>query len=232
MSRTSPCQKIRLSRPGLVMIRIATTEPASCMVLCCHKAFRKTLLRIATLIFMLLVLGLSGCAPTSDNKSTPVLSSQPNTTYPMPPLAGPRSFSQLGWVLSDKQRVTIGSYQDKVLVLDFYATWCQPCRESVPLLLDLRKRYGPKGLSVVGLNVGGPGDLDAVPKFVEELKIDYPLGVPDQALTDLLMSDSDAIPQTFVFDRQGHLIRRYVGVFDASDIDDLIKSALQTESHL
>jgi thiol-disulfide isomerase/thioredoxin len=150
----------------------------------------------------------------------------------MPPIGGPRSFSQLGWVLSDKQRVTIGSYEDKVLVLDFYATWCQPCRKSVPLLLDLQKRYGPQGLSVVGLNVGGPGDLDGVPKFVEELKIDYPLGVPDQALTDLLMSDSDAIPQTFVFDRQGHLIRRYVGVFDASDIDNLIKSALQTESHL
>jgi thiol-disulfide isomerase/thioredoxin len=196
-----------------------------------HSAMRdKTSFRIATLVVFILVLGLQACAPAPDNKTTPVLSNQPNTTYPMPPIGGPRSFNQLGWVLSDSQHVTIGSYQNKVLVLDFYATWCQPCRKSVPLLLDLQKRYGPEGLSVVGLNVGGSQDLAEVPKFVAELKIDYPLGVPDQALTDLLMSDTDAIPQTFVFDRQGHLIKRYVGVFEASEIDELIKSALQTES--
>lgn len=216
--RTSPLPKIKPRRPGLTTTQ--TVKPD------------KTSSRIATLVLLtFLALGFQACAPKSDNTPTPVLSNQPSTTYPMPPITGPKSLGRLGWTLSDGQHVTVGSYQDKVLVLDFYATWCMPCRDSIPHLLDLQKRYGPQGLSIVGLNVGGPDDLYEVPSFAREFKIDYPLGVPEQALTDLLMSDTDAIPQTFVFDRQGHLIKRYVGYSPsmANEIDEVVNSALATK---
>jgi thiol-disulfide isomerase/thioredoxin len=185
-------------------------------------------------IFMALValaIVVPACAPKSanENEPSPVISGAPKTSLPMPPAKGAQ-LAQLGWVLSDGSHTTVGAYQNKVLLLDFYATWCMPCRDSIPHLIALEKQYGPRGLAVVGLNVGGPDDLEEVPAFAQEFKIDYPLGVPDQSLTEFLMSDVDAIPQTFVFDGRGQLIKRYIGYSEsmATELDQLIRSALES----
>ena len=98
-----------------------------------------------------------------------------------------------------------------MLILDFYATWCLPCRDSVPHLIGLQKKYEDQGLRVVGLNVGGPGDEQEVPAFAKEFGIQYTLAKPDEDLVSFLLADSDAIPQTFVFDRQGQLVDRLIG---------------------
>jgi thiol-disulfide isomerase/thioredoxin len=117
----------------------------------------------------------------------------------------------MGWALTDGHRVTLADYAGKVLVLDFYATWCVPCRESIPHLSTIQNKYGAQGLQIVGLNVGGPDDRIKVPDFARELGIQYPLGFPDRALTDLLLSDDQTIPQTFVFRRDGQLVKRFIG---------------------
>jgi thiol-disulfide isomerase/thioredoxin len=117
----------------------------------------------------------------------------------------------MGWSLSDGTRNVFADYKGKVLVLDFYATWCAPCRKSIPHLIELQKKYQTRGVAVVGLNVGGPGDLEKVPDLAHEFGIQYPLGEPDVDLATFLLSDSDAIPQTFVFDRQGQLVERFLG---------------------
>ncbi|HZE73482.1 MAG TPA: TlpA disulfide reductase family protein [Pyrinomonadaceae bacterium] len=184
----------------------------------------------ALVAIVLCILILGGCAPKvgKENEPSPVLSGPPNTTYPMPPLKSGVSLGQLGWSLADGEHVTVSNYREKVLVLDFYATWCAPCRDSIPHLIDLEKRYGSKGLVIVGLNVGGPDDRAEVPGFAREFDISYALGFPDQALSDFLLSDSDAIPQTFVFDRQGQLVQRYVGYSDstAGELEEKIKAIL------
>src|SRR5687767_7056190 len=74
----------------------------------------------------LLALSLNGCGSKSspDDGPTPVLSGQPSTAYPMPPI---RADSEMGWVLSNGDRAKLADYRGKVLVLDFYATWCLPC---------------------------------------------------------------------------------------------------------
>jgi thiol-disulfide isomerase/thioredoxin len=117
-----------------------------------------------------------------------------------------------------------------VLVLDFYATWCEPCRRSVPHLIDLQKKYENDGLHVIGLNVGGPGDEEKVPDFAKEFGIQYTLAQPDEELVTLLMSGTDAIPQTFVFDRQGQLAERLVGYGPngGERIDNAVEAALKT----
>lgn len=117
----------------------------------------------------------------------------------------------MGWTLNDGRRVTLADYQGKVLVLDFYATWCAPCRESIPRLSALQKKYGAQGLQIVGLNVGGPDDRIKVTDFARELAIQYPLGFPDKSLTDLFLSDDQTIPQTFIFRRDGQLVKRLIG---------------------
>ena len=76
-----------------------------------------------------------------------------------------------------------------MLILDFYATWCVPCRDSVPHLIGLQKKYEDQGLGVVGLNVGGPGDEQEVPAFAKEFGIQYTLAKPDDDLASFLMAD-------------------------------------------
>jgi thiol-disulfide isomerase/thioredoxin len=82
----------------------------------------------------------------SDSKNAPVVSAPPaNTTYPMPPLET-TSLKNMGWTLSDGTHNLFSEYKGKVLVLDFYATWCMPCRKSVPHLIELQKKFGEQGL--------------------------------------------------------------------------------------
>jgi thiol-disulfide isomerase/thioredoxin len=162
--------------------------------------------------------------PDNENGPAPGLSGPPHSALPMPLL---KVDSELGWVLSDGSRSKLSDYRRKVLVLDFYATWCEPCRRSIPHLITLQKQYQRQDLEVVGLNVGGPDDRIKVAGFARELNISYPLGFPDQALTDLLLSDNQTIPQSFVFSRNGQLVKRFIG-YDASTGVELEK-ALQAE---
>ena len=182
-------------------------------------------------LFLLAAVCLAACnADDTSNTNTPVISAPPRTALPMPPLNG-RSLGDMGWNLANGNRATVSQQQGKVLILDFYATWCLPCRESIPHLVDLQRRY-EKDLIVVGLNVGGPDDLAEVPHFSNEFKIQYPLGVPEDELVSLLLADSDAIPQTFIFDRKGQLIERFVGFGETTGqaINQVVEKAVQSSA--
>jgi len=147
----------------------------------------------------------------------------------MPP-TNATSLVNMGWELSDGKHSVFSEYKGKVLILDFYATWCTPCRDSIPHLINLQRKYEEQGLQVVGLNVGGPGDEQKVPAFAKEFGIQYPLAKPDEDLVSFLLSDSDAIPQTFVFDRAGHLVERFIGFGPETGghLDSAIESGLRT----
>ena len=141
----------------------------------------------------------------------------------MPPV---KTNSELGWTVANAQHVRLSDSQAKVTVLDFYATWCRPCRESIPRLVDLQKRYGSQGLQIVGLNVGGEEDHDKIASFAREFKIQYQLGIPDAELESLYMGEDSSIPQTLVIDRNGVIVKRFVGYGDsvAEDLEQVIQS--------
>jgi len=183
---------------------------------------------------------LCSCARHERNTSqepAPLLAKAPGTTYPMPPLKS-ASLGELGWIVSDNaesrevHRGQISDYRGKVLVLDFYATWCEPCRASVPHLLALQRQYEKHGLQVMGLNVGGPEDRLKVPDFASEFHISYPLGFPDRSLEDLLLSDDERIPQTFVLDREGVVVKRFIGYDQSSgvELDSIVEHEIEKET--
>ncbi len=124
----------------------------------------------------------------------------------------------------------LADYKGKVVVLDFYATWCEPCRAETPRLVQLQKEHGASGLQVIGLNVGGEDDRPEVPAFAKEFGIEYPLGFPDDDLVDQYLSDNQNIPQAFVFDRNGDLVKRFIGYSATSDaeLERVVKGALAT----
>lgn len=136
--------------------------------------------------------------------------------------------NQKGWALSNKQRATLSDYKGKVVVLDFYATWCAPCREETPHLVQLQRQYEQNGLQVIGLNVGGAEDRDFVPGYAREFSIQYPLGFPDDEFADQYLGDNQNIPQAFVFDRNGRLVKRFIGYSEQSgaDLDRVIQQTL------
>lgn len=180
---------------------------------------------------LLTACGTSSKVTTND---TPTGERPPTTAFPMPPITSFNSAeaTKRGWRMLDGRRASLADYAGYVVVLDFYATWCQPCRTEAPYLVALQRRYGPEGLHIVGLNVGGADDRFQVPQFIEQYGIQYRLGFPDPEMADLFLSDNTTIPQSFVFDRRGRLIKRFIG-FNPSkpaELERIVQTALAAKA--
>jgi thiol-disulfide isomerase/thioredoxin len=188
--------------------------------------------RLPTLAILLLsVITPTACTRNEPDRAgeTPVGSRPPNTAYPMPPPKG-KSVTQMGWDLAGGEHNVLQDYKGKVLILDFYATWCVPCRKSIPHLIELQRRYQKDGLEVVGLNVGGPDDQEKVSDFARAFGIQYTLAIPDNDLISFLLSDNGDIPQTFIFNRNGQLMKRFIGYGEATgdEINRIVEGALKS----
>lgn len=148
------------------------------------------------------------------NTGTPQGARSPRTSRPLPPAETARRTNQRGgggWTLLDGRRASLADHRGEVVVLDFYATYCPPCREEIPHLVELQRRFGPQGFKVVGLNVGGEEDQAKVPDYVKQLDIQYQLANPDEEVVDMFLAGVSDIPQTFVIGRDGRVVERFVG---------------------
>jgi thiol-disulfide isomerase/thioredoxin len=94
----------------------------------------------------------------------------------------------------------IESLKGKVVIVDFWATWCPPCRQEIPGFIELQKKLGDKGLVVVGLSLDD--DTASVADFVKENKVNYPVFVVGQD-TSAAWGNIEAIPTTFILDKSG-----------------------------
>ena len=177
-----------------------------------------------TFAFLLTSACRPAAAPVSVSNRPVSINGVPQTNVPMPPL---KNVETLGWQKFDGTLQTLGDFKGKAVVLDFWATYCPPCLEEIPHLVDLQNRH--QDLQVVGLHVGGEEDMPKVPEFAEKLKINYTLAYPEQKLSDALLGNESAIPQTFVFDRQGKLVTKIVGFdnFKKQELDQAIEQALK-----
>ena len=182
--------------------------------------------RFAILIVCLI---LTGCRPAAapvsiGNKPISVngVAAKDAQARPMKPIA------EMSWTGFEGNVQKLKDLNGKVVVLDFWATYCPPCIEEIPHLMDLQTRYGADNLRVIGLHVGGEEDRPKVPEFVDRLKITYPLAYPEGALTSYIFGQETAIPQTAVFDRTGKLVKKIAG-FDQRikvELDDAIAAAI------
>lgn len=174
--------------------------------------------------FAFILTACQSAAPPVSISNQPVsVNGVPRTNLPLPPV---KNVASLGWNTFDGKAEKLGDLKGKVVVLDFWATYCPPCLEEIPHLVKLQNEH--KDLQVVGLHVGGDEDRPKVPAFVQKLKMNYTLALPEDALTNTLTGDDYSIPQTFIFDKNGNLIKNFVGFDDKikSDLDLTIQEAL------
>jgi thiol-disulfide isomerase/thioredoxin len=196
-----------------------------------------TILAVAALVACAAACELDGASKknATAKSETPSGPRQPRTNQPMPPVAashGAASAAPAGaWTQLDGRRATLEDLRGQVVVLDFWATYCPPCREEIPHLVRLQKQFGPQGLKVIGLNVGGDEDRPKVPDFVKLYQIQYQLADPeDETVQSFLVTDD--IPQTFVIDRQGRVVEHLVGFAeeDAAQLERAVSQALAAKA--
>lgn len=165
-------------------------------------------LLVFTVYLLICVSCRSAASPISVSNQPISINNVPQTNLPLP---SDKDIEKLGWKTSSGEEKKISDYRGKVVVLDFWATYCPPCLEEIPHLVNLQNKYREQNFEVIGLHVGGEEDLPRVPAFIEKLKMNYVLAFPEDKLTNVLFGGQTAIPQTFVVDRNGNLVEKFVG---------------------
>lgn len=106
------------------------------------------------------------------------------------------------------KEITLSQLKGKVVVLDFWATWCAPCQQSIPHLIQLYKDYKESGFVLIGMSVDR-GDVEVVRRYIESMDIPYPiLTTPEEVVRRYRVT---GIPATFLIDKEGKIRKRITG---------------------
>jgi thiol-disulfide isomerase/thioredoxin len=120
--------------------------------------------------------------------------------------------------------VKLSDYRGKAVVLNFWATWCPPCKAEIPWFVDLQKQYGPDGLVVVGVAMDDSSQQD-ISKFAQDMGINYPVLLGNDKV-DTAYGGVDGLPTTFYIGRDGKIVDRVEGLRSHHEIESNIKAAL------
>jgi peroxiredoxin len=128
------------------------------------------------------------------------------------------------------EKVDSADFRGKVILLNFWATWCSPCRQEIPSLNDLYLQYNKEGLAVIGISLDR-GGAEEVRKFVDKFKVEYVNVIADEAVVQAFSSipgigPIQGIPVTFIIDRKGQICRRFVGLTDKRVFEEAIRQVL------
>ena len=126
--------------------------------------------------------------------------------------------------IPDGKNVPLASFRGKAVLLNFWATWCGPCKIEMPWLVDLQKKYGPQGLQIVGVAMDDTGDKE-IADFAHKMGVNYVVLKGTEKVGDLY-GGVDRLPLTYYLDRSGKVVDETVGLASESVIEDAIKRAL------
>ncbi|BEH11786.1 MULTISPECIES: TlpA family protein disulfide reductase [Geobacter] len=128
-------------------------------------------------------------------------------------------------VSTSGQPISLANYKGYVLVVDFFATWCPPCRDAIPHLVTLNRKYGKQGLQILGLSLD-EGDEKGVKDFIASKRINYPVALASGDIqTDYGLR---SLPTVYVIDKKGNVAEKFMGGSDETlrKMEDLVKKLL------
>ncbi len=125
---------------------------------------------------------------------------------------------------SQGKTVELSKLKGKTVVVNFWATWCGPCRAEIPGFIDVYNKYKSKGLEIVGISLDQGGWSDVKP-FVKKFNITYPVVLGNDKVARLY-GNVEAIPTTFIVDKTGKIVNQHVGYMKEEDFEAMIKGLL------
>lgn len=124
----------------------------------------------------------------------------------------------------DGNPVSLSDYSGKVVAIDFWATWCGPCRRGIPEFVEMQSEFGEENFVILGISVD-QGDLSVVGKFAKEYKINYPVLFADRNVV-MAYGGISGVPTTFIVDRKGKVRDMVVGYRQKIYFENVIKGLL------
>jgi thiol-disulfide isomerase/thioredoxin len=167
------------------------------------------------ILWALFTVALTGCGSSSRIDLIPAGSRQPASEI------------KAQFISGGTPGVTLASLKGKVVILDFWATWCGPCRMEIPDLVKIYEKYHSQGLEMFGLSVEGQDGRpqEYFDKFISQNGINYPLALA--SLDTLRDYGISPIPTTFFIDKQGKVALSFVGTHSGEDLTGAVESLLK-----
>jgi thiol-disulfide isomerase/thioredoxin len=135
------------------------------------------------------------------------------------------------WQTMSGEALTLESMRGKVVLLDFWATWCKPCVKSMPELDAINRDYQARGLSVVGVSVDqGDDRAKKVAKFLSKKPVGYPIVIDGQEAASWEAFNVAALPTLYLIDREGRIVERWTGLVDMAAVRTAVERAIDEEA--
>lgn len=124
----------------------------------------------------------------------------------------------------DGKTVRLSDFRGKAVVLNFWATWCQPCKIEMPWFVELQKQYGPEGLQIIGVAMDDASQQD-IADFAKNMGVNYLILIGKEAVGDAY-GGVQFLPETFYIDRNGKVLDKGFGLKGRNEVEDDIKKIL------